>query len=330
MKLLRRVAAVALTALLLASIAGLGNNPYHVRYGGQYYPGEFLLLGAAHLWSTYGLQVDHILFGSGTENNLALIAGNIDLNCGSDSKTVSLFTAIPDQALILATIQRGDRYSTVVRQDAPYASWHDLVGKVVGTRLGTGAEQVLLRFFDETDDLSWDDFQWVNLGVEDMVAALESGSIEAFTAWEPTPAIAESQGIGRVLRSYGDLALVPVSVHTTLEYASAHREEIVRFLATHLDKVALIEGDPERAAELAAAAAGAQGIEVSSDAFLRIFRRVDFSLDVDEAVLASIRDTAAFLHAKGKIDEIPSLRWDGSYLEEARQLRERLASDNAP
>jgi sulfonate transport system substrate-binding protein len=298
-----------------------------IRYGGQYYPGEFLLKGLPAIWDTYGLDVEHILFSSGTENNQALIAGNIDINVGSDSKTVSLFAAIPDDAVILATIQRGDRYSTIVRVDSPYETWYDLKGKTVGTRLGTGAEQVLLRYFDQVEDLSWDDFDWVNIGVEDMTAALANGGIEAFTAWEPTPAIAESQGIGRVLRSYGDIAFVPVSIHTTVQYAQTHREEIVRFLAAHLDKVALIESAPRLAAELAAQAASAQGTDVSPDAFLKIFERVDFSMEFDEDVLASIEDTAQFLYDQGKVDTIPEFRWDGSFLEEAIQLRENLSGD---
>lgn len=292
-----------------------------VRYGGQYYPGEFLLKGHPQFWEGYGLNVEHILFSSGTENNQALISGEIDVNVGSDSKTVAIFGAVPDQALIIATIQRGDRYSTIVRADSSYQTWHDLKGKTVGTRLGTGAEQVLLRYFDQTDDLSWDDFEWVNMKIEDMTAALAEGSIEAFTAWEPTPAIAESQGIGRVLRSYGDIALVPVSIHTTEKFAEEHREEIVRFLAAHLDKVEMIQNDPDQAAQLAVQAASEQGIDVSADAFKRIFERVDFSLEFDEEVLASIEDTAQFLYDQGKIDTVPEFKWDGSYLEEAKELR---------
>ncbi len=295
-----------------------------IDYGGQYYPGEFLLAGLPQIWDTYGLDVEHILFSSGTEGNLALISGSIDINVGSDSKSVALFAAIPDDTVILATIQRGDRYSTIVPVDSAYESWYDLVGKTVGTRLGTGAEQVLLRYFDSIDDLSWDDFNWVNIGVEDMSAALANGSIEAFTAWEPTPAIAESQGIGRVLRSYGDIALVPVCIHTTVAYAEAHHAEIVRFLAAHLDKVALIESAPRLAAELAAQAASAQGTEVSAEAFLTIFRRVDFSLQFDEDALASLEDTAAFLYENDKVDFIPEFRWDNSFLEEAIQLRDNL------
>lgn len=327
----KRTLILSLGLLLVAvlPLVGLTNESAleTIRYGGQYYPGEFLLKGYPQLWETYGIDVEHILFSSGTENNLALIAGSIDVNVGSDSKTVSLFSAIPDEALILATVQRGDRYSTIVHVDSPYQNWYDLKGKTVGTRLGTGAEQVLLRFFDETEDLSWNDFNWVNIGVEDMTAALANGSIEAFTAWEPTPAIAEAQGVGRSIRSYGDLALVPVSIHTTVAYAATHRAEIVRFLAAHLDKVDLIRSDPERAAELAAEAASATGTDVSADAFLRIFQRVDFSMEVDEDVLASIQDTAQFLFDQGKLDVIPTFQWDGSLLEEAKALREDLSDD---
>ena len=321
------LAARVWTILVLLSLGSLlcsgcqGRSETSIRYGGQYYPGELLLKGYPEFWQEYDLGVDHILFSSGTENNQALISGEIDMNVGSDSKTVALFGAIPDQAVIIATIQRGDRYSTIVRADSPYRTWQDLKGKTVGTRLGTGAEQVLLRYFDQAEDLSWDDFEWVNLKIEDMIAALADGSIEAFTAWEPTPAIAEAQGVGRALLSYGDVALVPVSVHTTKEFAADHPDEIVRFLAAHMDKLDMIEDDPDRAAQLAAQAASKQGIEVSGDAFRRIFQRVDFALEVDDNVLAAIQDTADFLHENGKIDEVPTFSWDGSFLKKARALR---------
>jgi len=246
--------------------------------------------------------------------------GDLDINVGSDSKTASLFSAIPDDALIIAAIQRGDRYSTIVREEDGYASWEDLKGKTVGTRLGTGAEQVLLRYFDETEGLSWDDFEWVNLKIEDMASSLASGSIEAFTAWEPTPAIAEAQEIGVVMQSYGDIALVPVSVHTTVEYAENNREAIVQFLAAHIAKVEMIESDPDKAAELAAAAASAQGTEVDADAFKRIFERVDFNLMVDEDVIASIESTVEFLYDQGNLDTKPEIRWDSSFLEEAMEM----------
>jgi len=324
-KKIQKTAITAILVVLFSAILFSGcitneENDATIRYGGQYYPGEFLLEGH-DFWSEYNVDVEHILFSSGSENNQALISGDVDINCGSDSKTVSLFGAIPDQAVIIGTIQKGDRYSTIVRTDSTYQTWEDLKGKTVGTRLGTGAEQVLRRYFEQNETLEWDDFEWVNLNIEDMISSLEGESIEAFTAWEPTPGIAEAKG-ARILRTFGDIALVPVSIHTTLDYAENHHDEIVKFLSAQLDKAEMIINDPEQAAEYAAQAATQYGSDVSSDAFLNMFNRIDFSIDFDEEVLASINDTAQFLYDQGKIENIPTIRWDKSYLEEAIALRE--------
>ncbi len=290
-----------------------------VRYGGQFYPGEFLLYGNAELWSKYGIQVEHTLFSSGAENNEALIAGRIDINCGADSKTIAIFNAIPDDALIIGTVQRGNRYTTIVRADSPYQSWDDLVGKTVATRFGTGAEAVLRRYYDQ-EGYKWEDFKYVNLKIEDMIAALETGQIEAFTGWEPTPAIAEAMGIGRMLKTYGDVALVPASIHTTKEFANNNEDAVVRFLAAHLEKAELIKNNPEEAAKIASEAAAEKGVTISPLAFAKVFARIDFSIDFDETIIQAINETADFLYEQGKIKEKPTLVWDRSFLEKAKKL----------
>lgn len=305
----------------------LNRETVDIRYGGQYYPGEFLLLGKPDFWTKYNLTIEHILFSSGAENNEALISGKIDINCGADSKTIALFNAIPNDALIIGTLQRGNRYATVVRNDSNYNSWDDLIGKTVATRFGTGAEGVLRRFFNQTyseklgRNYKWEDFNWVNVKVEDMIAQLQSGNIEAFTAWEPTPAIAEAQGIGRILRTYGDVALVPVSIHTTKKFAYEHRDLIVRFLAAQLDKAEMIKNNPSECAQIAANAAAQMGIEVSAEAFENVFQRINFTIEFNYSIIQSIYDTAEFLYQQGKIDKIPTLVYDTSFLEDAKQLR---------
>lgn len=293
-----------------------------IRYGGQYYPGEFLLDGH-DFFSEFGLTVEHTLFSSGAENNEALISGNIDINCGSDSKTVALFNAIGKKALIIGTVQRGNRYSTMIRKDAPYEDWTDLKGKQVGTRFGTGAEFVLRKYFDSRDDIAWDDFEWVNVKTEDMIATLANGQIEAFTVWAPTGEIAEAQGVAKRLRSYGDVALTPVSIHTTVDFAENNRDLLIRFLAAHLKKAALIKNNPEKAAEYAAKAAKDMGIDVSADAFKLIFERINFQIEFDESIIDELFDTAAFLKSQKKIYNIPEFNYDVTLIEEAKKLLEQ-------
>jgi sulfonate transport system substrate-binding protein len=290
-----------------------------IRYGGQLYPEEFLLAGDSQLWADQGIKVEHTLFSSGTENNQALISGAVDINIGSDSKTVPLMIAMPDQAVIIGVSQRGDRYSTLVKNDSPYQSWTDLKGKTVGINLTTGSEQVVRRYFQDMG-IQWEDYNWVNMKNENMIAALTDGKIEAFTAWEPTPAVAEAQGVGRVIMSYGDVALTPVLIHTTKKYASEHHDEIVRFLAAHLKKAALIKSDPKKAAELAVKAATEKGTKVSAEAFEKIFKRIDFSITMDDSVIAAIKDTAQFLVDQKQVDKIPEIVYDKSFLEEAQKM----------
>jgi len=313
-----------LLALIVLFVPGCGcprteQGAPDVRYGGQFYPEEFLLYGWPGVWLEHGIDVEHLLFSSAAESNEALIAGRIDINCGADSRTVALFTAIPEDALIIGTVQKGDRYVTVVRADSSHESWADLVGKTVATRLGTGAEGVLRKYYAR-EGYAWDDFEYVNLKVEDMIAALERGQIEAFTAWEPTPAIAEANGIGRVLRTYGDVAPVPASLHTTRDFAYSNEDAVVRFLAAHLEKADLIVGDPARAARLASQAAEHLGIAVAPEAFENAFARIDFSIDFDETTMQSIDETAGFLYEQGKIVDVPQLAWDRSFLEKARVM----------
>lgn len=311
---------VAVVAIIAAGLQQPAQKSEEVKYGGQYYPEEFVMKGMVPApWAKYGLGVEQTLFSSGSEGNKALISGDVDINVGSDSKTVQLFSAIPDDALIIATVQSGNRYSTIVRKDSPYKSWEDLKGKRVATKFGTGAEMVLRKYYSE-NGMSWDDFDYVNMPIEDMISALKSGQIEAFTAWEPTPSVAEVDGVGKTLMSYGDVALTPVQIHTTKGYAKTHRKEIVEFLAGCIDASKLIKNSPKEAAKLAADAAAKEGVNLSPEAFERMFKKIDFSVKLNKGLVDEISKTGEFLKSQGKLDDVPKLAWDSSYLDEAKKL----------
>jgi ABC-type nitrate/sulfonate/bicarbonate transport system substrate-binding protein len=295
-----------------------------IRYGGQYYPAEWLLQGKPELWTGRGLEVEHTMFASAGEANEALIAGNIDVVCGADTRAVSMFNAIPDQALIIGVVHKGKKIFTMVGVDSPYQSWDDLKGKKVATKFGTGAEGAMAKFWAR-DGYERTEFELINMGLAEMTPALEAGQIDAFTAWEPTPAIAEAKGVGRVLRSYEDISLVPSLIYTTKAYAEAHPAELAAFLAAHMDKQDMIEADPIGAAGLAAAAASAKGVEVPAAAFEKVYGRMSFEVAFDQAVIDTVESTAAFMVEKGKIEAAPTLAWDDSFLETARALRGETA-----
>ena len=60
------ILAIALLAVTGAISCGSAESESIViRYGGQYYPGEFLLYGYPELWEKHGVEVEHTLFSSG-------------------------------------------------------------------------------------------------------------------------------------------------------------------------------------------------------------------------------------------------------------------------
>lgn len=317
---------VLIILVMLLSACGGKSTPTvdelaSIRYGGQLYPEEFLLKGD-DFFSKHGLRVEHTLFSSGGDNNQALISGAIDISIGSDSRSVALFDAMGDDVIIIATSQSGDRYSTMVDPASEITSWYDMVGQKSGIRLGTGAELVVRSYLESTGDLRWEDFEWVDLRLEDMPEALANGVITSFTAWEPTPALAEATTGAVVMMSYGNTSLSPVFIHTTTSYAANHKVELVAFLRGHLDKLEMIQNDVDEAARIAAKAAADEGIEISAKVFRTVFQRVDFTLDVNNEVLDSLNDTARYLMKIGEIEKIPEFYVDTSFLEEAKKLNQ--------
>ncbi|MBM3137101.1 MAG: hypothetical protein FJZ98_02815 [Chloroflexi bacterium] len=318
---------IATFAIVMVFVSACGGTPAIVDeitpicYGGQFYPEELLLKGE-DFFSKYGLNVEHALFSSGADNNQALISGAIDINIGSDIRTVMLFDEMGNNAVIIAVSESGDRYSTMVNPDSEITSWYDMVGEKVGIRMGSGAEQVVQAYFESVGDLQWEDFEWVNLRLEDMPEALTSGVIVSFTAWEPIPSLAETTNGAVVMMSYGDFTQSPVFIHTTRSYAANHKNELTAFLRGHLDKVVMIKNDVNRAARIVVEAAIKEGLDLPFGVVKSVFSRIDFSLDVNEQVLDSLNNKAEYLLKIGEIEEIPEFFVDTSFLEAAKLLNQ--------
>lgn len=288
--------------------------PLH--YGGQLYAEEFLLQGM-DFWSAYDLNVEHVLFTQPDDLVQAFLSGVVDIALFSDIQAVEIFSSMGEDALIIGVSERGDRISTLVQSDAEIKSWKDLEGKKAALRNGSGAELALKSYFDRYKTLKWDDIEWVNLPVEDMTDALKAGSVEAITAIEPIPSIALDKGGIKILFSYGNYWPAPLVLVTTRDFAKKNPDKVIAFLQGQLDKAALIERDPALAARTAFAQSQTYDLEIPAYAFLLVFKRLDFNLQVDDSIAANLENTARSMLDAGVIEEIPEFFIDDSYVEKA-------------
>lgn len=67
-----------------------------------------------------------------------------------------------------------------------------LRGKRIGYAFGSNAHYALLSILSSAG-ITEDDVQLVSMDTHEMADALSQGTIDAFSAWEPTPAIARAR-----------------------------------------------------------------------------------------------------------------------------------------
>ena len=302
---------ISLFSATILSACQPAEKPLH--YGGQLYAEELLLHGM-DVWSPHDLKIEHVIFKNPDDLIQAFHSGVVDIALLSDIQAAEIFAEMGDRALIIGVSERGDRMSTVVRADAGITSWSDLQGKKVALRSGSGVELALKRYFAQHKELNWDAVQWVNLSAEEMPAAVASGAVDAITALEPIPAMAQAAGGMRVLASYGATSPSPLVFVTTRDFANHNAKKITAFLSGQQDKLALIRSDPARAARIASKEAQTYDLEIPASAFHIVFKRIDFSLGIDETVKSALSATARDLLNTGQIGQLPEFSFDDSFL----------------
>jgi len=297
---------------LLLSACQPAIEPLH--YGGQVYAEELLLQGM-DAWSPYGMSIEHVIFKNPDDLTKAFLSGVVDVALLSDIQAAQVFIQMGDKAVIIAVSERGDRMSTLVRADSDILSWADLQGKRVALRSGSGVELALKRYFALHPELDWDAVEWFNLPAEDMPAALASGAVDAITALEPIPAMAQAAGGTRVLASYGACCPAPLVLVANSKFAKENPEMIVAFLRGHQDKAALIQSDSAQAARMAAVQAANFDLVIPASTFHIVFKRIDYAMEIDTPVISALEETAQDLLEAGLIEHAPEFFFDSGYLE---------------
>ena len=312
----RKFFQILLLILLTAGFSACQSAEQPLHYGGQLYADELLLQGL-NVWAVHGNQVEHVLYKNPDDLITAFQNGIADVALFSDIQAAQIFSTMGEDALIIAVTESGNRVSTIVRADSEITSWADLSGKKVALRSGSGAELALKRYFTLNNNLDWDAIEWVNLPVEDMPTALAGGTVDAITATEPIPAMAQAGGGMRVLQSYGDCYPAPLVLVTTRSYAQQNSQRLIAFLQGQLDKVALIQSDSALAARTASAQAAVYGLDVPAAAYHIVFKRINFDMTLDDKLLSALENTSAEMVKAGVLEEKPVYQIDMQYLESA-------------
>jgi len=198
----RRTLGVLLGAAgLAASCAPKPRRPDRLRIG---YQKNGVLLSAKSRGvidhALPGARVEWAFFPSGPPMLEAMAAGAVDF--GATGDTPPIFAEAAGESLVYAAYQplTGVGEGVVVPPGSPLVTGRDLKGKRIAVTKGSSAHLLLIRALRSVG-LSWGDVTPVFLTPSDAAGAFGSGSIDAWSIWDPYLALAQKDQKARVLIS---------------------------------------------------------------------------------------------------------------------------------
>ena len=303
MPVLKSIATFLVAVFVAAGACAQGATK--IRIGVQSIPPDAVFMARDWL-KPYGLEADVSEYSSGGDMMQAFVAGNLDIADGGSSRLVSLAASQPNLFYIVAVRQSGgDRYGLMVARNAKTAGIAELKGKKIGVVSGSGS-QGTFRLYLEKAGLTENDFQNVNMKVQDMQSALQQGLIDAAVAWEPQVAIMETAGVAKRIASMKSVSLSPNFYLVSRKFADANPEAVSRFLAAAYEEGEFIRRTPDEAGKLAADFMKKKGINIDPKALGLALSRTDLSLEVTDAMIAELVPIAESMKAVNKIRETPN------------------------
>ncbi len=325
--ILRIVRNVALCALVIPG-AGLacrgrgadqgGELPRKVVIGYQAIPNaEIVAKDKGWVEAALGVPVEWLQFSSGTEVNLAIESGSVDLGLGGNcSSAIAVARGMNVEVICIHDII-GDNEALVVRRNVNLNTVKDLVGKKVGVPFGSTTHyhlMVALRLAN-VDPAT---VEILDMNCSDVLVAFKRGDLDAGYVWEPTLSQMVAAD-GQVLVSSRELAqqgfLTCDLGLARKEFAAQYPDLVVKYLQAQLRAIDLCRDHPEAAAEaiahqfsidrdLAALQIKSliilSGEEQLSDQYLGKPGAIGHMADV-------LKDTAVFMVAQKAIPETPAL-----------------------
>jgi NitT/TauT family transport system substrate-binding protein len=234
----------------------------------------------------------------------------------SESAHVPFFAAVSRGVPLVAVgvVARGFYGKLVAsNKNANLKTLADFKGKHIGTQMGTGMFTIVLMLL-EKQGMKQSDFNFTNLRVVDMPAAMEtnSGNLDAVLGWEPGMRRIVKAGKGKVAitaKQFEDMAGItyPFLLTTTQEYKKAHPDIVQKVVNAYAKADKFISGHHEDAVKIYLAEVKHRGGNLSED-------------DVRNMLFDVDRYSGAGFSA-GDMKDLPATR---DYLFKVKQIKTKL------
>ena len=245
-KLFAMVAALMAITFVHTTIADAADK---IRMGSRNTNLDVVLLESG-VAKKYDLDIEVVRVKTGIEMAEALIGGSVDVGIVGGAPLVSALLKVKKLEVIgNAWTTDGGYAKVLVRKDSPYKSIKDLKGKKIANKIGSGSYRALGDWCAK-NNCKVTDFQILNTAPASIVAALESGSVDAGIWFAPITSVAVHKGVAKILMDFKGANLGQATWTARKAYAEKNPDVLTRFMAAAIDAQELIIKDPKNGAKL--------------------------------------------------------------------------------
>src|SRR5436190_14587141 len=243
--------AAILLALAITALAHAQAKPLHIRIAVH-----TSLMGAPDViairqgyFKQEGLDVEWRRFALGKDGRDAMIAGAIDINATAPTPfLIGLEKGVPYTGIAINSIFCGSN-QLIVLKGADINSVAQFKGKRVALPKGTITEHIFLTKVAPAHGLKPGDFTVANIpDSKDRIPSLVAKAVDAAALGDPQVAIAEHDGIVRVLEDFCRYDPLPFVLTATTKIVKDKPDAVVAYLRGWLRAVKLLKEKPEEAA----------------------------------------------------------------------------------
>ena len=243
-------------------------------------------------FAEYNLPVEYSDLTTGPEQTQALASGDLQFLNAVGATSVILAAANGNDIKIISMYSRSPEAFVLFGKDDSIQSAADLKGKKVGGPKGTILHELLVAYL-KTAGLTEQDVEFVSLDLPKAQAALESGSIDVAMLAGANAYQAKKAGFP-VITTGKDLVDGTIVVATSQAFYDKNKVLVDTFLDTQAEILAYMDENYEEAMQ-----AAAEETEMDLDAVKEMYELYDFSMEIKDSDIASMKSTEEFLFENG-------------------------------
>jgi NitT/TauT family transport system substrate-binding protein len=191
------------------------------------------------------------IFKAGPEEMSAFAAGELDMGYVGEAPATTAVANGAARVQVLAQVNT-EGSAIVVGKNAPIAKMPELKGKSVAVPGHSTVQDFLVRKALAQSNLSPDKVKIIVVKPPEMIGALRTKQIDAFIAWEPYPAKAQTMGVGKVLITSAQIwPGHPCCVLVAdAKFLKARPEDAKKMVAAHVKATDFINKHPKEALKI--------------------------------------------------------------------------------